>query len=249
MTVSKNIALDPYISVDRKGQTSFGGSQTWFPKDEKGHLRTLHEGGCGLIAAADFLLYYGRKEKTFVKAMPKAFIAAPDKPLSEEDYLALVNSLSKFSFPVIPKLGAFSFEICLFMNRFFKKTGRDERLTYLIFNTKKRRTELIRKQLEAGYPVPLCLGQHLFRPTSHQGVNFYVFKEGKPVIAVPGIYRHFVTITGIYLPDDASLPLYYEISSWGQKYWIEAEELSRYMSRESAPWLSSVFILKSVKKG
>ena len=196
MTVSKNIALDPYISVDRKGQTSFGGSQTWFPKDEKGHLRTLHEGGCGLIAAADFLLYYGRKEKIFVKAMPKAFIAAPDKPLSEEDYLALVNSLSKFSFPVIPKLGAFSFEICLFMNRFFKKTGRDERLTYLIFNTKKRRTELIRKQLEAGYPVPLCLGQHLFQPLSRQGVNFYVLRRGSRSSPCRGS-------TGISLPSPA----------------------------------------------
>ena len=159
----------------------------------------------------------------------------------------MVRELSRFSFPVMPRLGSFSFELSLLLNRYFRKIGRKERLHFQFLNTKKRRDELIRKQLSSGYPVPLIIGQRLLNPFTRKGVNFYNLKDGKPQLMARDVVRHFVNITGIYLPEDASLPLYYEISSWGKKYYIEVNELDHYISRISAPWISSVYILNTIK--
>ena len=248
MLVTENVILNDYISVAEGDRNSFGGSQTWFPVNQGRNLRTLNTGACGLIASTDFLMYFAKKNQTFVKMLPGAFISNPDKPVSKEEYMSMVRGLSRFSFPVFPRIGAFSFELSLLLNRYFRSTGRKERLHFQFLNTKKNRDNLIRKQLTAGYPVPLIIGQKLLNPFTKKGVNFYTLKEGKPVLTAANVTRHFVNITGIYLPEDASLPLMYEISSWGKKYYIDVNELDHYISRISAPWLSSVYILNTVKR-
>ena len=248
MLESKNIELDEYVTVADEGSVSFGGSQTWFPVNQSRRLRNLHLGACGLIASADFFLIFARKNNLFVRAMPRAFLKAPDEPMPKDEYLAMIRTLSHISFPIFPRIGAFSFEVSRFLNHYFRKMKRPERLSYLYLNTEKRRDEAIRKQLEAGYPVPLIIGQHFFHPFSKKGVHFYSFKNGHPIPEARDVYRHFVNITGIYVPEDASRPLYYEISSWGKKYYIDMEELDHFIKKESAPWLTSVFVFREFLK-
>ena len=247
MLVTENVQLNDYIAVAEGDTKSFGGSQTWFPVNQSRHLRTLNTGACGLIASLDFLMYFSKKNQTFVKMQPGTFISNPDAPLSKEQYLSMVRDLSRFAFPVFPRIGAFSFELSLLINRYFRSIGRRERLHFQFLNTKKKRDDMIRKQLTAGYPVPLIIGQRLLNPFTKKGVTFYELKGGKPQAKAMNVVRHFVNITGIYLPEDASLPLYYEISSWGRKYYIEVSELDHYISRISAPWITSVYILNTVK--
>ena len=74
MLVTENVILNDYIAVADGDRTSFGGSQTWFPVNQERHLRTLHTGACGLIASLDFLLYFAKKNQTFVKMLPNTFI-------------------------------------------------------------------------------------------------------------------------------------------------------------------------------
>lgn len=235
----KDFSLEKNYVKIRDGQTlSFGGSQTWFRKDRAYRDRLLRTGGCGLIASADFLLYYCKKNQL----MPVELKELLQDDLPElPDYLAFIRrSSSLFRYPVFPKIGSFSFEVLRFVNRFLKKYQRKERLKFLFLNTKKRRNAAIRHAFLSGYPLILIIGQRFFRPFSKKGVSFYRDTGTHFVLAHPDVRSHFVTITGTKTRNGRS---WYEITSWGQKYYIEEKDLQRYMNRISAPWISSIFYL------
>ena len=248
MKISQSVFLKDYISVDDHGQRSFGGSQTWFPLTEGKNLKNLHMGACGLIGASDFCLFFARKNRQFSRSMPEAIEKDAEDAIPKSEYLDMVLRSSRLSYPIFPKVGSFSFEFSHFVNNYLRSIGSDDRIHYLLPNTKNTRHELIRKQLEAGYPVPLIIGQRLLNPLSKRGVHFYQFKDNVPIIIHGNVHRHFVNITGIYISEDVRMPLFYEISSWGRKYYIKAADLDDYIGTISAPWISSVFILNSVRE-
>ena len=228
------------IRIRNGGALSYGGNQMWFRKDRAYRDRLLRQGGCGLIASADFLLYYCRKNKLMPMEL-KELLKDPEPELPE--YLSFIRkSSSLFRYPVFPKIGSFSFEVLRFINRFLKKYQRKERMKYLYLNTKKRRNALVRHAFLTGYPLILIIGQPFFRPFSKKGVCFYRLQGGELTEAHKNVRRHFVTITGTKTFGKAN---YYEITSWGQKYFIEEKDLQRYMNRISAPWISSIFYLRS----
>lgn len=83
----------PYISVDVHGRPSFGGGQQLSPDP------MLRRCGCGIIAAADLLLYLSRYHTPGVAGFDGLFA---EGPIPLPDYNALILRLHRRYFPVIP---------------------------------------------------------------------------------------------------------------------------------------------------
>ena len=228
MNVSESLSLYPYFQVRTETGLSFGGSQTWFPAKSGFRERMLHMGGCGLVSACDFILY-GR---------------SGHKPVDKERYMTFLRKMSRFRYPVFPKFGSLSFQQPIFINQYFRSEGRKERLHFLFLNTKKKRLAVIRDSLRNNHPVILVIGARVLQPFSKKGVNFYKLYEGKLTLSAKDVSRHFVTVTGILCPADISEPLYLEISSWGQRFYVNYDELSEYIAHYSLPLISSIYYVK-----
>ena len=281
MKVSENISLEKnYVRFGDEKGPSFGGSQMWFSREHSLKDRILHDGGCGLVASVDFLLYFcrknGLKPKEFAPFLPDSrerqekqaavvpqpseedagtgaapamdavSVASPASASKDgrEAYMHLLRKLSRFRYPIIPKAGSFGFEILLYINHFMRKNGRPERMHFLWKNTAKRRLEVLRDSMDRGYPVILIIGQRFFRIWKKEGIDFFRLQDGNMKLAYSKVRRHFVTITGMYFPPLASESMYLEITSWGKKYYISYEQLGRYISTISAPWISGLYYLK-----
>jgi len=224
---SEDISLSPYIQIPDEAGASFGGSQTWFPSDGTRHDRLLQKSGCGLIAAVDFLLYVGKEEV----------------PASREAYLKLLRSFRR-RYPVFPAAGSFNVQLPLFLNRELRRIGFEKRLRFSPFPTKRSLLKRIRSSLAEGYPVILLIPPKCLPFTRKKGVVFHTMKNGVPVPVTEPVRSHFITVTGIHYPILAELPVFYEISSWGKRYYINSEEFSEYMRGACLPCSGSFFYLK-----
>ena len=72
----------PYLKVDTKNGTAYGGNQAWLP------YKFLKGMGCGLISAADVIFHLERKEN-----------------ITEAEYVSFAKKLWKWYLPVIPGFG------------------------------------------------------------------------------------------------------------------------------------------------
>lgn len=259
MQISQNISIaEDYVHVQTEDRCTCGGNQGWFHDHIKNKNTRLENGGCGLVASCDLILYLLKrkinysmdteemtlheKRRTFI---PRSFIAHPLEPINREAYVQFLRKTSMLRYPIFPKLGSFNFEVLLYVNRMLRKINDERHLHFLWNNTKANRTRIIKEQLSLRNPVILILGQHFFRFGCKKGVHFYrMEKDHTLTLAAKDIFCHFVTITGIYYPEDASKSMYLEITSWGKQYYIDYEQLCDYIKKYSMPWYTGIFYLK-----
>lgn len=245
MIISINRSIAPhYVRIRQDNHISFGGNQGWFSGIGDRRAALLKRGGCGLVACVDLLLYYAAKNDLQWTDLPDSFRQDPEHTVSREDYKALLRKLSLFRYPILPFFGSFNWQVPLFLNSYFRHHHAGARVRLLLKNNRKQRKAVIEQSLEKGYPCILLLGPHIFHPKKESGVTFYVqLADGSMAPAATDVSGHFVTVTGLYFPDDASAPMYLEISSWGSRYYIDSEALDTYIRRSSSPLFSSLFYL------
>ena len=250
MIISRDISID-YVKVRQGDSFSHGGSQLWFPKDGSARDLSIHSGGCGLIAACDFMLWY----ENYAEKQGKTRFSGPVAKLrkeaqkdasgpEKEAYMDCIRQLFK-RFPVLPKLGSSSLLLPLFLNLYLWKNHAHMRLSFLFNNTADKRMRIIRGSLQDGFPVIMMIGARVLPFNKMKGVTFYAENNGRLKPAVSDIRRHYVTITGIRYPEDMNAPVYLEISSWGRKYFVDYDELCTYMTKRSMPWLTGFFYIKT----
>lgn len=249
-------SIGSYIQVQCAGGESFGGSQLWF--EEKGSFpdRTRHMGGCGLVAVGDFILYYCMKKGIDLRASKSPLfggehfpaLPTPEAPLfNQAEYLSFLRHLSSHGYPILPKLGSFSFEMAAFLNLFLSSVGAKERVRFLWQNDPKKRLRLAEASIERGYPCPLIIGPHFLSP-GKRGVNFYRMQpDGKLILSHRNVRGHFVMLTGICRYDALNKPLLFEISSWGQRLYLSSEEYTAYIRKHSSPIVAGMFTLSDVQ--
>ncbi len=247
MAVSQNISLEPYLTVsDETMKASYGGSQTWFSKEMNlSWDRYRNIGGCGLVANCDFILYYCKKNRLRFPDMPKSFIDSDYQYIDKREYMDFLRKTSRLKYPILPYLGSFSFQAPPFVNLFMRQMKQEKRLHFLWKDTAKERMKVIRTSLQEGYPVILVIGPHFLTFWQRNGVKFYRMNQEEEVtVDQKSIMKHFVMITGLYYPEDASKSVLLEISSWGRKLYIDFEELDTYIRKCSNPWLCGFYYLK-----
>ena len=180
---------------------SCGGSQNWFA-DENFRLC-----GCGVIAAADTLLYLrGIRE------------------LPQKEYLRYVNQMRRF-FPLIPHRGIDGIRLSLGLNRCLRKEG-------LRVSTRWSASgapfwDRLERQLVDDLPAIVAVGPNFPKVWGTERLTLYRAEEDGSYVPAERTRGHFLTVIGM---DETWL----RVSSWGRELYIERRAYESYMRRNGA---------------
>lgn len=216
---------NPSPVVERAGEQTSGGSQRWL----RGELSQRY--GCGIVAAADLLLYlhrYGEGESPFFRGIPEA-------PIPWEIYDFCASRLRKRYLPLLPPFGLNAWVLAGGLNAYF----REYRLPY------RARWGVLPHKLwqEAGamlardIPVILCIGVNF--PFPKHLLPLYQGEEHREACSTRA---HYVTLTGL----DRE---WARISSWGQVYSIRREDFDQYRRRHSCGLYSNLVQIRTTEGG
>lgn len=214
----------PYISVIDGVRRSYGGDQG---KSENAVMRKC---GCGVIAAADVLLYLNRRYDCF-----KDLRLEPSGTIARQEYEKLTAFLRRQYFPLIPYAGMNGVTLMAGMNLYFIRNRLPLSAEWRFFN--RDMWERAAKMLAEDIPVIMAVGP-----------NFpFFWKNNRTVLYTKdsaGVYHpssstkaHYVTITGL----DES---WVQISSWGRLLYVNRDEFDEYSRKHSAGFLCSILYIK-----
>ena len=220
-----------YLRVRAGHGELFGGSQM------RSAQKTFRASACGLISAADFLLYLGVKHPEWRgKAWPAEWDG--EEALDEEAYFRFVKHLQHWYLPVIPYLGMTGFRLAFGMNLYFRRNRIPLRCRWGTFvrNFYARMEEMLGEDL----PVILAVGPN-FPPRFHKvNCRFYVQRDDGSYRPATETNAHF--INAVSLDDE-----WIGISSWGKAYFIRREEYEAYRRKASNGLFCSLLYVRARK--
>lgn len=193
---------NPYVSVRTENGKSFGGNQEWFPHS---YLRQV---GCGVIGAADVVLYL--KNEIF---------------LTKEQYLAAASRLWKHYIPVIPGFGVNGLMLIIGLNFYFRKEGFPFFASWQFYGKKTYR--MIDRMLADDLPVILAVGPNFPKIWKKERLTLYAKKADGSFYAASSARAHYVTVTG-------REGRWIRVSSWGKEYFINLKEYDHYVRTGSS---------------
>ncbi|MCR4566809.1 MAG: hypothetical protein K5769_02080 [Pseudobutyrivibrio sp.] len=231
--------------VNKEGKASFGGNQNWFA-DVKWH--NIHGQGCGLIAAVDTYLYLSNH-----------------RSISKEDYLNIINDYLSKRFVMKLFLHEFSFlknksiaigivprQIVRFLRKKLKKEARGYKFKWNGRHGTRKMYEKMKSMLEKNVPVVWGLyssGKFLklykFNHIKNQFVdNYLLLTDGK--MGHNTTNSHYVTATAIIeTPTATKHQRMVEISSWGDRFYIDFDEYLAYVGNSKiSKYCSNILILR-----
>lgn len=217
----------PYPTIQKDSCTAWGGNQGWLRDDASQRC------GCGLVAAADLLLYlhrWGKDRNTrFFREAP-----GPEQgPIPADIYDYYVQRLRKRYFPILPPFGLNAFLLAAGMNRFFRREGLPFHARWGVSGSRFWGT--IRSMLSRDLPVILCIGINFPLPWGKAQLSLYT-RTGEDYRRTTAVRAHYVTITGL---DDQWM----RIASWGQEYYILRADYERYRREHSCGLYSNILAL------
>ena len=161
----------PYLKVDTKNGTAYGGNQAWLP------YKFLKGMGCGLISAADVIFHLEGKEN-----------------VTEAEYVAFAKKLWTWYLPVIPGFGMNGLTLMMGLNRYFKAHGLCYRACWKISGRKL--FSRIDQMLSGDIPVILSVGPNFPLIWKKEKLIFYTKSQEGEYLPTTKIKAHFVTVTG-----------------------------------------------------
>ncbi len=226
----------PYPSIEG----SYGGNQGWFKN------RNMSQGGCGVVAAGDLLLYLGMHRKG-CRTEEMHGLFHMDGEISRPRYERYLLRLKRKYFPVLPRLGMPYWVLVLGLNRYFRKyrMGLRARWGALPWNILPRMEDMLGRDI----PVVLAIGPRFHFPVlpgkgkkpgtrkelmgylkeaflRDERLNLYQEDEKGGLRCAARTKAHFVTVTAV---GDGKIC----ISSWGKPYVVDWEEYKTYVRRNS----------------
>ena len=215
-----------YVSIERGGRTSFGGSQNWF-----GGM--LEKCGCGIISAADILWYL--ENKTSAERTGKVFF---------DQYEKYVRKLRK-NFLLIPYRGMPGFLMAVCFDIYLRRRHLGYRAHWGTLPG--RLQDTVREMLEDDIPVPFCVGPCLhqrFHKNNTCGLKLYE-KRGagtntEEYVWTKTVRSHFMTMTGL---DGDRV----RISSWGEEYYISLKELADLVRKDGFGLFTNIISIRRIR--
>ena len=216
----------PYISVDVHGRPSFGGGQQHSPDP------MVRRCGCGIIAAADLLLYLSR----YHLSGDDSFDGLPAAgPIPLPDYNALILRLHRRYFPVIPYAGINGPMLMAGLLRVFR--DRHMPFTARWCFSHARLWARMERQLQNDIPVILSVGPNFPMIWGKKTVRFYRKTDAGTFLPASGARAHFITVTGL---DETWM----QISSWGRLYYLSRADFIAYARGESLAPASNILLVE-----
>lgn len=212
-----------YVQVRRKenGILTYGGDQGFFDSESASKKdRRKKESGCGIIAFSDLLLYLGNRDCAYRIPETEPYL---NHVLQQKEYQSYYNTIYKFLGEFLFQGGISSMRLMLMFNRlsFRQKWG----MRAIWGFSGKKLFERISGMLSEDIPVILCIPMMLLKKDKKDGIRLYDRVDGKDgsfTYHEKAFTRaHYVMVTGILEEEKES---YYEISSWGKKYFINCKE-------------------------
>lgn len=200
-----------FLQVEARHGMSFGGNQAWFP------YKFLKKTGCGVISAANVLLYRKGKQQ-----------------ISETEYMDFAKHLWKYYLPVIPGFGMNGLTLMLGMNRYFYRNQLPYKAWWKISG--KKMLNRIDWMLEQDFPVILSVGPNFPKFWGKQKLNLYVKQEAETYRPAVKTTAHFVTVTG-------REGQWLRISSWGKEYYLNVREYQEYVKTYSSSLVSNILYI------
>ena len=170
--------------------------------------------GCGVVACADALLYLtGRTE------------------LTREEYFAHVAALRRY-FPLIPRRGIDGVRLAVGFNLCAKRCGVDVRAGWSASGAKF--WNRLETQLKNDLPAIISIGPNFPHVWGDERLPLYR-KTAEGYAEAGRTKGHFLTVIAL---DDEWL----EVSSWGQRLYLERSSYADYMRRQGALLTNLLFL-------
>ena len=217
---------NPYISVDYENGPSFGGSQT------QAVNKTIKHVGCGVIAAADLIIYLSRNH---VRLNRDFMYGLRINPIEPKNYTNFLRHLRNRYFPIIPHIGMNGLGLMTGMELFFKLYKLPFDCHWCISD--KGIWDKIEQMLKADIPVIMAVGPNFPFIWKKGRAMLYSKSENGTYIPSGAVKAHFITITGMNEE-------WLEISSWGRRLYLNRRMYEEYVSKYSASLVSNILYVK-----
>lgn len=194
-----------FIEISDESHTYYGGDQGWW-KDASKRFESY---GCGAISMSDTELYIMKERK-----------------ISRDRYLNFVNKRFKKLYHFLIARGVPFWKMCLGFWRTLRAKSINSFVWWAPSIRKSKLLYYMEEMLSKDMPIPASYFVFIKR----NGLPLYRYNDSLNVFTYSqDIHSHYFTITGIYL-DSASKNKYLEISSWGQRFYIEFDAWSKKRS-------------------
>lgn len=217
---------DPYISVAAEGGESYGGRQ------QSSGDAVISRCGCGVIAAADTLLYMCRRHEGC--HIPELAELSGETPLDRDRYYDFVKALNRRYFPLLPPFGMNGLTLMCGMDRFFSRHSMPYAARWGI--SREKLWDRLAEMLSSDIPAILSVGPNF--PLFWRGTQLSLYRPGGDgrYYKAAAAKGHYVVATG--LDKDRIC-----ISSWGQRYYLDRLEYQRYADESSTSVLSNLLYI------
>ena len=220
----------PYPGVREGESVTFGGNQ------RKNQDRLLRRCGCGVICAADLLLYLHRYHPD-CRIPP--FRSVPESgPLTQAQYDALTRRLRRGYFPLAYPFGLNGLTLTAGLNGFFRRYGIPYTARWGAGGV--GLWSAAGTMLEQDLPVILAVGPNFPRFWEKHPLRLYR-GETAPFAPAGRVRAHFLTVTAM---DGTWL----QVSSWGKCYRISRAEFEGYIRQHSSGLVSNLVCLRRVER-
>lgn len=217
--------MHEYVSVIKNGQSSYGGNQLWSCDS------VMQKCGCGVVAAADLLLYLARSRSDC--AVGFAAKHAGNHLVEHPDYEALTDMLNKKFFPLMPPVGMNGLVLTVGMNMYFSRWRLPLKARWGVSHS--NLWDRMEQMLNQDIPVIFAVGPNFPFVWQNHRLCFYT-KTAQGYTKTNSAKAHYVVLTGM---DEKWL----EISSWGKRYYIKRQEFSEYSKKHSLDLLSNMLYI------
>ena len=204
------------------GSFSYGGSQMASPD------RIMRRCGCGVVAAADLLLYLHRYHQ------PLPLLEGVGETLTQGEYETLLQQLRRCYLPLFYPVGMNGLTLALGLKRIFRKNGLMLSVRWDV--SEKLIWARMEEMLGRDIPVILSIGPNFPRLWKKGKETLYRMDSGDPRRAAE-VRAHYVTVTGL---DEKWL----RISSWGKEYYLSRLEYERYRADFSSALVSNIVYIR-----
>lgn len=227
----ENISLKKELPAVFDGQQLYrGGSQQLLPR------KAMRDVGCGIVGAANVLLYLSRK-------IGKSFGPLDGKeetlPLSLDRFRRACRYLQLRYLPILPGFGMNGITLSIGMNRFFLTHRIPYRAHWCV--SAEKLPEHVSDMLEKDLPVILAIGPNFPFFWRKKRLSLYRRLTDGRLTKAGSTTGHYVTITAM---DDEC----FTVSSWGHEYIILREEYRNYSQKSSVPLFSNILLLREVPR-
>lgn len=221
-----NHLLHDYVSVNKDSILSYGGNQLW--SDDE----VIRQCGCGVIAAADLLLYLSSNDRRYSRGPVAEFNNCEAIPHSRYEKFTAV--LRKSYLPLLPPFGINGLALAFGLNMYFMRWHIPLSARWGV--THRNFWEKMEDMLEQDIPVIFAVGPNFPFVWQNNRLNFYS-KNTDNYYKSNSAKAHFITLTGI----DGD---WLRISSWGKQFYISKQEFLKYSKMHSLDILSNMLYIR-----